>query len=241
MGKKYLETKNNSLESSVLGVWKSAIEEGDARDTAVMDGRTKAYKSHRAKLETARARRESKNTVREEYIDAASVEEIEEEIEELNTLIEELDEGIFKNIAKAAGKTAGRAAAGVAKKAGSAIKKKAVASKAGQAVIKAKGKVKAGVAKAKVGVAKAKAGAKKAKAIGGKIKKAAQTGTAYQAQEYDPMIEELEIIESKLNNYYEILEEVELDEIAIEELQELYFEDTLYEWVFDLDDKDFNV
>ena len=31
MGKKYLETKNNSLESSVLGVWKTAIEEGDAR------------------------------------------------------------------------------------------------------------------------------------------------------------------------------------------------------------------
>ena len=76
MGKKYLETKNNSLESSVLGVWKTAIEEGDARETAVMDGRTKAYKSHRAKLETARQRRESKNTVREEYIDADSVEEI---------------------------------------------------------------------------------------------------------------------------------------------------------------------
>ena len=82
MGKKYLETKKDSLESSVLGVWKTAIEEGDARDTAVMDGRTKSYKEHRAKLETARARRESKNTVREEYIDAASVEEIEEEIEE---------------------------------------------------------------------------------------------------------------------------------------------------------------
>ena len=58
MGKKYLETKNNSLESSVLGVWKTAIEEGDVREASVMDGRTKAYKSHRAKLEAARTRRE---------------------------------------------------------------------------------------------------------------------------------------------------------------------------------------
>ena len=36
MGKKYLETKKDSLESSILGVWQNAIEEGDAR----MDGRT---------------------------------------------------------------------------------------------------------------------------------------------------------------------------------------------------------
>ena len=37
MGKKYLDTKNNSLESSVLGVWKTAIEEGEAiRDAAQM-------------------------------------------------------------------------------------------------------------------------------------------------------------------------------------------------------------
>ena len=37
MSKKYLETKNNSLESSVLGVWKTAIEEGEAiRDAAQM-------------------------------------------------------------------------------------------------------------------------------------------------------------------------------------------------------------
>ena len=43
MSKKYLETKNNSLESSILGVWKTAIEEGDAR----VDGRSKGYKEHR--------------------------------------------------------------------------------------------------------------------------------------------------------------------------------------------------
>ena len=37
MSKKYLETKNNSLESSILGVWKTAIEEGEAiRDAAQM-------------------------------------------------------------------------------------------------------------------------------------------------------------------------------------------------------------
>ena len=36
MGKKYLDTKKGSLESSILGVWQNAIEEGDAR----MDGRT---------------------------------------------------------------------------------------------------------------------------------------------------------------------------------------------------------
>ena len=37
MGKKYLETKNNSLESSVLGVWKTATGEGESiRDAAQM-------------------------------------------------------------------------------------------------------------------------------------------------------------------------------------------------------------
>ena len=37
MGNKYLETKKDSLESSVLGVWKTAIEEGEAiRDAAQM-------------------------------------------------------------------------------------------------------------------------------------------------------------------------------------------------------------
>ena len=54
MGKKYLDTKEGSLEQSVLGVWQTAIEEGEAR----MDGRTKQYKEHRAKLEATRLRRE---------------------------------------------------------------------------------------------------------------------------------------------------------------------------------------
>ena len=30
MGKKYLDTKKGTLESSILGVWKTAIEEGDS-------------------------------------------------------------------------------------------------------------------------------------------------------------------------------------------------------------------
>ena len=62
MGKKYLETKKDSLESSILGVWKTAIEEGDAR----MDGRTKEYREHRKKLESARSRREEKRVNKEE-------------------------------------------------------------------------------------------------------------------------------------------------------------------------------
>ena len=56
MGKKYLETKKGSLEQSVLGIWQTAIEEGDAR----IDGRTKGYKDHRSKLEASRIRRENK-------------------------------------------------------------------------------------------------------------------------------------------------------------------------------------
>ena len=62
MGKKYLETKNKSLESSVLGVWKTAVEEGAGR----MDGRTAEYREHRKKLESARQRRESKKVNKEE-------------------------------------------------------------------------------------------------------------------------------------------------------------------------------
>ena len=66
MGKKYLDTKKDSLESSILGVWKTAIEEGDARETAVMDGRTKGYREHRKKLESSRQSRESKKVNKEE-------------------------------------------------------------------------------------------------------------------------------------------------------------------------------
>ena len=61
MGKKYLDTKEGSLEQSVLGVWQTAIEEGETR----VDGRTKQYKEHRKKLESARLRREKKKQVTE--------------------------------------------------------------------------------------------------------------------------------------------------------------------------------
>ena len=56
MGKKYLDTKDGTLESSILGVWKDAAEMKEQGH----DGRTKSYKEHRAKLEAARARREEK-------------------------------------------------------------------------------------------------------------------------------------------------------------------------------------
>ena len=61
MGKKYLDTKKGSLEQSVLGVWQTAIEEGETR----VDGRTKQYKEHRKKLESVRLRREKKKQVTE--------------------------------------------------------------------------------------------------------------------------------------------------------------------------------
>ena len=56
MGKKYMDTKAGTLESSILGVWKDAAEMKEQGH----DGRTKSYKEHRAKLEAARARREEK-------------------------------------------------------------------------------------------------------------------------------------------------------------------------------------
>jgi hypothetical protein len=58
MGKKYLDTKKNSLEQSVLGVWKKGVEEGTAR----MDGRTSQYREHRKKLESARERKQNIKT-----------------------------------------------------------------------------------------------------------------------------------------------------------------------------------
>jgi len=79
MGNKYLDTKNNSLESSVLGVWKTAIEEGEAiRDDAQM-------------------------TKKEDDLDEASVEEIEElylelSDEEFDAILEEADEEFLDDL-----------------------------------------------------------------------------------------------------------------------------------------------
>ena len=72
MGKKYLDTKEGSLEQSVLGVWQTAIEEGETR----VDGRTKQYKEHRAKLEAARLRKE-KLTKKQKQLDVDGDGEIE--------------------------------------------------------------------------------------------------------------------------------------------------------------------
>ena len=66
MGKKYLDTKENSLESSILGVWKQAAEDSEEINDAVssvrMDGRTRSYREHRTKLEAARVKREAAKT-----------------------------------------------------------------------------------------------------------------------------------------------------------------------------------
>tara|TARA_Y100000310_G_scaffold265162_1_gene276053 strand:- start:879 stop:2543 length:1665 start_codon:yes stop_codon:yes gene_type:complete len=53
MNKKYFDTKPNTVEQSVLGVWRNAVDEAESRK---LDGRTKGYKEHRTKLEAQRAR-----------------------------------------------------------------------------------------------------------------------------------------------------------------------------------------
>ena len=57
-----MDTKEGSLEQSGLGVWQTSIDEGEAR----MDGRTKQYKEHRAKLEARRAKSEKLDPVGKE-------------------------------------------------------------------------------------------------------------------------------------------------------------------------------
>ena len=225
MGKKYMDTKKDTLEQSVLDVWQEAADM-HAED---MDGRTKEYRSHRSQLETNRIRRENKRksvkTEQPETQDGSdkrayemgtdryaeyihkltpgqmenkiTSDQIREEIAELNALIKELDEGILGNIAKAAGRTAMKGVKAVGQKAVGAVKKKVGGSMVGKAV------------------SKVKSGVKKVKTVGSKIKKAVKTGQAY-GDEYNPMLEELNIIESKLNEYYKIMEEVELDEGRME-------------------------
>lgn len=61
MGKKYLETKGTSLESSILGMWE---EEADR-----VDGRTKSYKEHRARLEARRIKAEKKKKLGEATVE----------------------------------------------------------------------------------------------------------------------------------------------------------------------------
>ena len=68
MGKKYFDTKVDSLESSILGVW---VQEAER-----MDGRTKDYKLHREKLEAQRIKRE-KLTAKQKKLDVDGDGEIE--------------------------------------------------------------------------------------------------------------------------------------------------------------------
>ena len=51
-----METKQGTLEQSVLDVWQNAAEQTDTK----MDGRTKGYRNHRSKLEARKAKREEK-------------------------------------------------------------------------------------------------------------------------------------------------------------------------------------
>ncbi len=69
MGKKYLDTKKSSLESSILGVWENAVSETVERAKANLDARTKEYKVHQEKLASARLRRENLKKVTKEEVD----------------------------------------------------------------------------------------------------------------------------------------------------------------------------
>ena len=54
-----MDTKSGSLEDSILGVWEDAVSSGTSQPTDRIDGRTSNYRSHRAKLEAARQKREA--------------------------------------------------------------------------------------------------------------------------------------------------------------------------------------
>ena len=69
MGKKYLDTKESSLESSILGVWENAVSETVERAKANLDARTKEYKVHQEKLASVRLRRENSKKVTKEEVD----------------------------------------------------------------------------------------------------------------------------------------------------------------------------
>ena len=69
MGKKYLDTKESSLESSILGVWENAVSETVERAKANLDARTKEYKVHQEKLAATRLRRENSKKLNKEEVD----------------------------------------------------------------------------------------------------------------------------------------------------------------------------
>ena len=94
MGKKYLDTKESSLESSILGVWENAVSETVERAKANLDARTKEYKIHQERLAASRLRREnSKKLTKEEF-------ELDEEITEEESALFELDDEEFDEAMK---------------------------------------------------------------------------------------------------------------------------------------------
>ena len=78
MGNKYFDTKAETLESSILGVWENAVSETVDRAKANLDARTKEYKVHQEKLAATRIRRENKKVTKEEVeLDEGTKEEYE--------------------------------------------------------------------------------------------------------------------------------------------------------------------
>ena len=59
---KYLKSKKDSVEESILQVWEKAAELAEVG----LDGRTKDYRNHRSRLERARGKRESARKVKKE-------------------------------------------------------------------------------------------------------------------------------------------------------------------------------
>ena len=94
MGKKYLDTKADTLESSILGVWENAVSETVERAKANLDARTKEYKIHQERLAASRLRRENSKKLTKEEV------EFDEEITEEESDLFELDDEEFDEAMK---------------------------------------------------------------------------------------------------------------------------------------------
>ena len=97
MGKKYLETKETSLESSILGVWENAVSETVERAKANLDARTKEYKIHQERLVASRLRRENSKKLTKEEVEVLNItpDQIEEAFMRLDEQQIVLGEGTF--------------------------------------------------------------------------------------------------------------------------------------------------
>jgi len=122
MGKKYLNTKEGSIEQSVLGVWQEAAE----MHAKGMDGRTKEYRIHRGKLESNRVNRENKKnsvkTEQPETLDGAGEHAFEVGTDRYAEYTQKMtpgqtEEGIIGNLAKAGATAVGKKIKSTAKSA----------------------------------------------------------------------------------------------------------------------------